>query len=197
MKTLASLLVGFLLGLSCAPPGQAAQNTASGNYRIDAVMTQGGALLEGAAEVYVLDPEGNVVARRHAVPAVLDLGDGDFTAVVVYGNARARGAIEPGTQPGANALNLEAGEVRLDLVKPDGTRAPARGLSWRVYRYRPDAERGPEVVVTQAAHPRLTLDAGWYEVRARHPGKSGAPSTREHVIEVKAGRAQGYSIVAD
>ena len=197
MKTFSRLLLGLLIGLSSVSPGQTAQNTASGNYRVDAVMTEGGTLLEGAAAVYVLDSQGDVVARGHAVPAVFDLGDGDFTAVVVYGHARARGAIEPVTQAGANALNLDAGKVRLDLVKPDGTPVSSADLSWRVDRYRPDAERGPEVVVTEQARPHLILDAGWYEVRAGHAGQSGASSTREHVIEVKAGREQTYSIVTD
>ena len=197
MRTLASFLIVCVVGLSSVSPGQTAQNTASGNYRVDAVMTGGGTLLEGAAEVYVLDSQGDVVARRHAVPAMFDLGGEDFTAVVVYGNARGRGAIGPGTQPGANALNLEAGEVRLDLVKPDGSRVPSRDLSWRVYRYRPDIQRGPEVVVTHAARAHLILDAGWYEVQARHAGQSSSSSTREHLIEVKAGRERTYSIVTD
>lgn len=78
MKSFFSLLTALVIGLTSGSPGWAAQNTASGNYRVDAVMTEGGALLEGAAEVYVLDRQGDVVARRHAVPAVVDLGGGDF-----------------------------------------------------------------------------------------------------------------------
>lgn len=120
-----------------------------------------------------------------------------FTAAVVYGNAQARGALEPGTKAGSNVLNLEAGEVRLELVARDGTRDQPADVSWTVYRYRPGDQRGPEVVVTDAARPELTLDAGWYEVRARLAGKSDPSSIREHVVEVKAGREQAYRIFID
>ena len=94
-------------------------------------------------------------------------------------------------------MNLEAGEVRLELVARDGTRAQPADVSWTVYRYRPGARRGPEVVVTDAARPELTLDAGWYEVRARLAGKSDPSSIREHVVEVKAGRERAYRIFVD
>lgn len=197
MKPLISCLIALLFGFAAGSLGHAAQNTAPGNYRIDAAMTQGGALLQGAAEVYVLDAQGNVVARRHAVPAVFDLGDGDYRAAIVYKNAQARGAIQPGTEPGTNALNLEAGHVRLDLVKRDGTRSRAPNLSWTVYRYRPGSERGQEVATSQDRRPDLTLDAGWYEVYARYAGDSGGANTGVHVIEIKPGRRQSYSIVID
>ena len=69
---------------------QAIQNTESGNYRVDLVMTTGGPLLNDAADVYVIDATGDVVARGHAVPAIFDLPRGDYTAAVVYKNAQAR-----------------------------------------------------------------------------------------------------------
>ncbi|MBK1670823.1 hypothetical protein CKO28_22660 [Rhodovibrio sodomensis] len=197
MKPRSVLLTTLLVGLATAPTVEAAQNTVSGNYRVDAVMTEGGALLQGPAEVYVLDAGGEVVARRHAVPAVFDLGTGDFTAAVVYGHAQARGAIELGTKPGNNPLNLEAGEVRLDLITRDGKRARLSDVSWRVYRYRRTEDLGTEVAESQVKRPEFILDAGWYEVVVRQAGASDSPPTARHVIEVESGRRQTYNIEVD
>ena len=197
MKALSVLLTTLLVGLATAPMGEAAENTVSGNYRVDAVMTEGGPLLRGPAEVYVLDAAGDVVARQHAVPAVFDLGHGDFTAAVVYGHTQARGVIEPGTKPGSNTLNLEAGEVRLDLTTREGERPRLADLSWQVYRYRRAEDQGAEVAASRVKRPELILDAGWYEVVVRPAGASDSTSTARHLIEVQAGRRQTYSIEVD
>lgn len=187
----------FAFAFAAGLPAGATQNIETGNYRVDVVMSAGGSLLEGAADVYVLDPQGKVVARRHAVPAVFDLAEGDYTAAVVYKNAQARAGIAPGTDPGTNVLNLDAGEVRLDLVNENGRRARVSGVSWTVSRYRRGSAQGREVVVTEDRRPALTLDAGWYEVQARHAGDAGQPAANAHVIEVKPGRRQAYRIVVD
>lgn len=198
MRRAQTLALALLAGVTGAMPAHADQNTASGNYRIDAVMTAGGAPIRDGADVFVLDAEGDVVARRHAVPAIVDLAPGDYTAAVVYKNAQARGALALGTTPGTNSLNLEAGEVRLDLVPPDGASGGVSAASWTVYRYRPGDAHGDTVAESSAARPELTLDAGWYEVHARYTRSSAdAPTgTVVHVIEVKPGRRQTYSIAA-
>lgn len=100
MKARSVVLTTFLFGVATAVVGNAAQNTVPGNYRFDAVMAEGEPLLPGQAQVYVLDRGGDVVARRHAMPAVFDLGRGDFTAANVYKYAQGRGTIEPGTKSG-------------------------------------------------------------------------------------------------
>ena len=197
MKTIFTCLTALLLSFAAVSPGQATQTTASGNYRVDAVMTEGGALLRGAAKVYVFDARGTVVARRHAVPAVFDLRAGDYTVAVVYKSARARGALQPGTDPRSNVLNLEAGQVGLHLVARDGGRARFVSIDWTLYRYHPDADPGSAVATSQDRRPELTLDAGWYEVRVRAARETGATSTETHVIQVKPGRRQTYSIVTD
>lgn len=197
MKILPPVIAALLVGAASVTAAPAAQNTASGNYRVDAAMTANGSLIQDGAAVFVLDAQGNVVARRHAVPAIFDLAPGTYTAALVYKNARGREPLRPGTDPGTNVVNLEAGEVVLQLVLPDATRSGVRELAWTVHRYRPGAKRGERVAKRAGARPRLTLDAGWYEVEARYRDAAGAQATRAHVIEVKPGRRQTYSIAVD
>jgi hypothetical protein len=197
MKKILTRLTALLLSFAAVLPGQAAQTTASGNYRVDAVMTEGGTLLRGPAKVYVFDARGTVVARRHAVPAVFDLEDGDYTVAIVYKSARARGPLQSGTDPRSNVLNLEAGQVRLDLIGQDGRRVRVARIDWTLYRYRAEATPGAAVATSQDRRPELTLNAGWYEVRVRATRETGAASTKTHVIQVKPGRWQTYSIVTD
>lgn len=164
-------------------------NLAKGNYRIDAVAEPGAPEIWDAADVIVRDPAGRVVARRHAVPAVVDLPRADgYTVTVIYKQSAARTDLSPGR----NQVNLRAGEATLRLVTDSGGRDGPRPNGWEVFRYAPGHETGALVARSSAARPLLTLSEGWYEVRAVHAG-----GVTQHVIEVDAGRRFDYSIVAE
>lgn len=164
-------------------------NLAKGNYRIDAVAEAGAPEIWDAADVIVRDPAGQVVARRHAVPAVVDLPRADgYTVTVIYKQSAARAELSQGR----NQVNLRAGEATLRLVTGDATRAGVRPNGWEVFRYAPGHDTGALVARSSEARPLLTLSEGWYEVRAEH-----GSGVTHHVIEVDAGRRFDYSIVAE
>lgn len=160
----------------------------TGRYRIDAVPVRGAEPIWDGAKVTVRDSDGDVVARRHAVPAVVDLPPGGgYTVTVVYKESAARAPLTPGK----TLVNLKAGEATLELVNGAGGPGRVKPEVWRVYRYRPGAQRGPLVARSRERRPLLTLSEGWYEVEAEyHRG----PVT--HLIEVDAGRRFDYRIAA-
>jgi hypothetical protein len=158
-------------------------------YRIEAVAEPGADDIWGPAKVTVRDGGGAVVARRHAVPAKVELPPGGaYQVTVIYKSAAGRSAIDGAV----TTVNLAAGELSLALVEREGGPRIEGAHPWRVHYYRPGAATGKLVAEVQGSNPVLTLSEGWYEVETSRDGRDVA-----HTVRVTAGTRYDYTIVAD
>lgn len=178
-------LFALAAGLAAGAAGAAAEI-----HRIEAVAEPGAPAIWGAAEVVVRDADGEVVARRHAVPAKVDLpADGDYAVTVIYESAAGRAEL---AESGETRVNLSAGEVTLSLVERPGGPRIEEPQSWEVRYYRPGRGTGKLVARTEPGQYVLTLSEGWYEVATDRGGR-----TVTHTVQVEAGVRYDYTIVAD
>lgn len=191
----AALAVAVLAATVCLPYPAAATD-GRGVLRVDTVVSEGrDALWDGARiAVWALEDgrPGQMVARRHATPAKVDLDPGEYRVVVLYQGARSMRDIQVGA--GAReeiVLNLNAGEVAFELLPIMGAAPVTDELTWSVHHYVPGKGAGRLVTQTVGDKPTILLSDGWYEVRVDFAGK-----TVRHVIEARAGERAWYSLIA-
>lgn len=174
----------------------AALASSGGELRVDTVAVEGRAPIWDGARIGVWemdgDKPGRMVAERHATPAKVALEPGRYRVAIHYQGARSMRDVR--VEGGADqeiVLNLNAGEVSLDLLPRMGAAPVDRDLSWSVHHYAPGEGLGDLVASASGRNPTLLLSEGWYEVRVPYNG-----DTVRHVIQAKAGRQQWYSLLA-
>lgn len=196
LRTLAAAWAGSALALLASLPSPAAAEGIA-PITFEAVVTQGAPRLSEPMNLIVWSRNGAqaqaVVARADSVPAKLSLPSGEYRVVAIHGTARRVQDIEvTGAAGQTHLIDLRAGEIDLSLRPSAKARAVEAPLEWRVHRYRKGAEKGKEVARLQGNRPRLLLREGWYEVEVDFEGR-----TVGHLIEVNAGQAYNYTLIAD
>jgi hypothetical protein len=177
-------------------PSPAEATEGRGILRVDTVASEGRDALWDGARIAVWELEdgrpGQMVARRHATPAKVDLDPGEYRVVVLYQGARSMRDIQVGAGARKDVvLNLNAGEVAFELLPIMGAAPVSEALTWSVHHYVPGKNAGRLVTQTVGDKPTILLSDGWYEVRVDFAGK-----TIRHVIEARAGERAWYSLIA-
>lgn len=185
-------------GIAFAGALLAAAATASAadqQVRIDAVVVEGTAPIQDEMLLQVWSRDGKKalqkVAESHSAPADLALKSGEYRVVAHYRDARVvRDIVVAGPADRHKVINLDAGEIGLELLPGVGRQPLADPILWQVRRYKRGTSSGREVAKISDARPSLLLSEGWYEVVATH-----GENQTEHVIEVSAGQRFNYSLV--
>ncbi|RDD63684.1 hypothetical protein [Ferruginivarius sediminum] len=185
-----------VLAATAYPQSPVEATEGRGILRVETVVSEGRDALWDGARIAVWELEGGrpgqMVARRHATPAKVDLDPGKYRVVVLYQGARSIRDIQVGA--GARekvVLNLNAGEVAFELLPIMGAAPVSEALTWSVHHYVPGKGAGRLVTQTVGDKPTILLSDGWYEVRVDFAGK-----TVRHVIEARAGERAWYSLIA-
>jgi len=188
----AAALAGVVLALP-ALTAPAAENRV---VRIDAVLADGGQPVQDAMtlSVWALSPDSAapaLVAERHATPAEVTLSPGRYRIEAVYGELRRVRNLDV-TDRGDQrvTVNLRGGQVTFELLPARGVSPVDAPVAWEVRRYARGSESGPLVLAETTRRLSATLQAGWYEVAARHNG-----SAVNHLVQIDAGRRYDYSLL--
>lgn len=191
----ARTLMATGLVLLVAAPGAALADHDGHKVRIDAVVAKGAPPLSDNVKLQVWAREGRkatrLVAESARAPATLSMHPGQYRVVASYKTARTvRDIVVKNHADTRKTINLNAGEIGLELLRQVGG-APVRdSITWQVMRYKRGNGAGGKVATVSNSNPSLLLREGWYEVVATHGNSRTA-----HVIEVSAGQRFDYSLV--
>jgi hypothetical protein len=157
---------------------------------LDAVIAAGAAPLSDVAFT-IERVHGGIVQEARGSNAQVDLPAGRYKVRAAFGETEVEKDI---VVDGANirhTINLNAGEVQLNMIRGIGQAPIKDPIEWTVMTYGRDSQGNRHLVhQVTASTAHLTLPGGWYYIEARHNG-----ALVKHTIEVTAGAAFKYFVM--
>ncbi len=157
---------------------------------LDAVIAEGAAPLSDVSFT-VERVQGGVVQELRGSAAELELPEGRYRVRAAFGETEVAKDIVVDGVTKRHRINLNAGEVQLNMIRGIGQAPIKDPIEWNVMTFGRDSTGNRQLVhrVT-ASTAQLTLPGGWYYVEATHNGR-----TVKHTIEVTAGAAFKYFVM--
>ncbi len=192
---LRSLVTSFLAAgaavamLAAAGNASAAEQDLKPVY-LDAVIADGAAPLSDVAFT-IERVQGGVLQELRGGNAQVQLPAGRYRVRAAFGETEVEKDIVVDAANTRHTINLNAGEVQLNMIRGIGQAPIKDPIEWTIMTYGRDAKGNRHLVhQVTASTAQLTLPGGWYYVEARH----GA-SLVKHTIEVTAGAAFKYFVM--
>ncbi|MFC4353193.1 hypothetical protein ACFOW6_16720 [Fodinicurvata halophila] len=123
--------------------------------------------------------------------AILDAPPGEYILTTVYGATTREQKVEIGEDGGRHVVNLDAGEITLDVIRGVGQPSVNKPIKWTIMTYGKNSNGNRKVVYEETGiKPFLVLPAGWYIVHAENDGER-----IKHTIEVTSGVRYDYTLI--
>ncbi|WP_119165889.1 hypothetical protein [Algihabitans albus] len=157
---------------------------------LDAVIAEGATPLSDVSFT-VERVQGGVVQEMRGGGAEMQLPAGRYRVRAAFGQTEVERDIVVDATNTRHTINLNAGEVQLNMIHGIGQDPIRDPIQWDVMTFGRDATGNRHLlhqVTASTAH--LTLPGGWYYIEATHSGR-----TVKHTIEVTPGAAFKYFVM--
>lgn len=157
---------------------------------LDAVIAEGAAPLSDVSFT-VERVHGGVVEEMRGGAAELQLPEGRYRVRAAFGQTSVERDIIVDETNTRHTINLNAGEVQLNIIRGIGQAPIKDPVQWDVMTFGRDASGNRHLLhQVTASTAQLTLPGGWYYIEATHGGE-----TVKHSIEVTPGAAFKYFVM--
>lgn len=156
---------------------------------LDAVIAEGATPLSDVS--FTVERAGGVVQELRGGAAELELPAGRYTVRAAFGQTEVERDIVVDATNTRHTINLNAGEVQLNMIRGIGQDPIRDPIEWNVMTFGRDALGNRHLLhKVIASTAQLTLPGGWYYIEAVHSGQ-----TVKHSIEVTPGAAFKYFVM--
>ena len=157
---------------------------------LDAVIAEGAAPLSDVSFT-VERVHGGVVEEMRGGAAELQLPEGRYRVRAAFGQTSVERDIIVDETNTRHTINLNAGEVQLNMIRGIGQAPIKDPVQWDVMTFGRDAAGNRHLLhQVTASTAQLTLPGGWYYIEATHGGE-----TVKHSLEVTPGAAFKYFVM--
>lgn len=123
--------------------------------------------------------------------AILEAPPGEYILTAIYGATTREQKVRIEEGRGHHVVNLDAGEITLDVIRGVGQPSVTKPIEWKIMTYGKNSNGNRKVIYEETAvKPFLILPEGWYVVHAVNEGE-----LVKHTIEVTSGVRYDYTLV--